>query len=198
MFDRGRSHRAYRVYAEDEFLETDPGADSAASGDSQRADVPSYTAPARRGMPGPLGGRAGVVLIALVAMAVSALVVHALRVGLGSGGVAPRTAAAPVSGAVTRAGGRASLRGSVRVRGAALGVSPRARGIPVALRGEVGDRKRDRARRRAVRVRTGGASVGEEQLGRRSAPVLATASESGDAGSPSTIATAAPEFGFER
>jgi hypothetical protein len=193
-----RPRRAYRVYAEDGFLESeDPGTQPATAGDPQFIDVPSYTAPVRRRMPGPLGGRAGVVMVALVAMAVSALVVHALRAGLAGGGEAPRPATVPVAAAVTPVVGRTSVRASVPVRGDTLLVSRRAGRAPGALRREAGDHEHDRARRPAMRVRTGGALGGQDRFGQRSAPVLAAVSER-DTGSPSTISTAAPEFGFER
>src|ERR1700739_1357748 len=78
MFGRGRSRRAYRVYAEDELPGVeDPEAEIGAFGDPTFDGKPSYTA-APRGLPRSLDGRVGLALVTLVAMAVSALVVHAL------------------------------------------------------------------------------------------------------------------------
>jgi hypothetical protein len=195
MFARGRSQRAYRVYAEDDFLAAeDPDADDATPGDSSLAGAPSYTAPARRAMPGPLGGRVGVVLIALVAMAVSALVVHALRASLGDGGQTPPPATAPVAAATTTTRGRVPTYGGIHVQGDVPRVlTHAARVAPVRHFPE-----RSRSGRAAVGEESSYLAAGADQAGLRSAQVVATTSEASDPGVPSAVSPAAPEFGFER
>ncbi len=199
MFARGRSHRAYRVYAEDDFLEAEASAtEGAVPLDDPFAEAPSYTAAARRGMPAPLEGRVGVVLIALVAMAVSALVMHALRAGLDGGGDAPHPANPRPAAVATPADGRAAARGGVRARVDALGISHRAGSASFAAREESGHARRDRAERLVVRGGAIRAPRGADRLGRHSAQVVATTSATSEADSPSATSTAAPEFGFER
>jgi hypothetical protein len=114
------------------------GPDAYGGGPSDNA-LP-YTAP-RRTLPGPLEGRFGVVLLALVAMAISALVVHLLRASLDGGEAAPRPSLAASSPPVSTRG-----RQPVNVRG----------GRRVAARGDV--RMPSDAAARAGAQRSGGAA----------------------------------------
>jgi hypothetical protein len=192
MFARGRSQRAYRVYAEDDFLAAeDPDADDATPG----AGAPSYTAPARRAMPGPLGGRVGVVLIALVAMAVSALVVHALRAGLGDGGQTPPPATAPVAAATTTTTrGRVPAYGGTHVQDDV----PRALTHAARVASVRSYPRRSHSWHVTVGEESSYAAAGTGWAGPRSTRVVAATSETGEPGVPSAVSPAAPEFGFER
>jgi hypothetical protein len=196
MFARGRSQRAYRVYAEDDFLAADDPDTDGVTPDDSFAEAPSYTAAARRGIPGPLGGRAGVVLVALVAMAVSALVAHALRAGLGGGGETSRPATAPAAVATAPADGRAPTRGAVHVRSDALGA--RAARAATAPNSEASPPRRERAGDVGTRDRAGGAAATANRIDPRAVQVLAADRGADAAGSASAVSTAAPEFGFER
>lgn len=193
---RRRSHRAYRVYAEDDFLTADdPTAEGTTPGDSHLAEAPPYTAAARRGLPGPLGGRVGVLLVALVAMAVSALVVHALRAGLGGGAERPSPVTASVATAATHVRGRTPVYGGTRVQGMTPRLAPHAGSAAYAGSGQVNRSSRPRTVHGAVRERAGERS---SSFAPRSAPVMATTSTIGEASVPSAASTVAPEFGFER
>jgi hypothetical protein len=201
MLARRRAQRAYRVYAENDFLAADDApVEDAMPGDSQFGDAPSYTAAPRSGMPGPLGGRVGVVIIALVAMAVSALVVHALRAGLGGGRETPFPATtAPVATAAGRpAHGRASAHSGIRVQGAVPRASSRARSAAFPGRGEAMNALSRRAGRGPLREETDDVSAGSDRLAERGVGVVARASEIAGVGVPSADSTATPEFGFER
>jgi hypothetical protein len=191
---RRRSHRAYRVYADDAFLAAeDPTAEGATSEDAPLADAPPYTAPARRALPGPLAGRGGVVVVALVAMAVSALVAHALRAGLEGGGgrPSPGAPATTVAGPATRTPGAAQRAG---VQDSAPRAESRARRAALMQSGANRSRSR-RVRRRAVRVEAGARPAG---AGPGYAEALATSSQVDEPQAAIAISTAAPEFGFER
>jgi hypothetical protein len=191
----GRSRRAYRVYAEDDFLGIDdsaaetgtPGESSCDGAESSFDGAESYTA-APRGLSGPLGGRLGVALVALVAMAVSALVVHALRAGLSGGGEAARTSSAPPVAAARPPGARVpAARGSSPVAHA----SRRSSGFSFALT------RAPRAARAGTSKRTSGGRPGvSDRLGLR---IAATTPDEGGVGTPSESSAAAiPEFEFER
>jgi hypothetical protein len=195
---RRRSHRAYRVYADDAFLSgEDPTAEGATSEDAPLTDALPYTAPARRALPGPLAGRAGVVVVALVAMAVSALVAHALRAGLEGGGGRPAPASAPAAAAAGRRVRAPGAARRTRMQDVTSRVVSRARRVASMQSGANGaNRSRSRrVRRRAVRVEAGARAAG---VGRGYAEALATSSQVDEPEAAIAISTAAPEFGFER
>jgi hypothetical protein len=191
MFARGRSPRAYRVYAEDDFLEVDdPDFEADTGGDPTVDSARPYTV-ASRGLRGPLGGRAGLMLVVLVAMAVSALVAHALRAGIGGGGEVPPASTAPPVAAATPA----RVPDQRPPAGRAPGVLRRAGGFSVVLRATARD-ARTRARRAAGERTSGSRPAVSDWLGSR-ASATATGDDDGDAASESSAA-AVPEFGFER
>jgi hypothetical protein len=198
MFGRGRSRRAYRVYAEDEFLRAeDPEIETGTLGDSAFDGARPYTA-APRGLPRPLDGRAGLALVALVAMAASALVVHTLRSGIGGGGERMRTSPAPPVAAATSPGASVIVHS-----GSSAGVTadtPRRSTGFLSSRGGAAPRElREHASRFATR-RTPSRRVGvAERFGARLVGVSATAVDAGSVRAPSESSAAAiPEFEFER
>jgi hypothetical protein len=127
MLGRGRPRRVYRVYADEDFLRDDePGlADPALDPSSPRrddelglADPALDPSSPRRGLRGAFAGRSvGIVLLALVAMAVSAIVVHAVRVGLSQGGGLQRPVPAVSGPARTTPATRGGPSGGGVVRG---------------------------------------------------------------------------------
>jgi hypothetical protein len=132
MFGRGRPRRVYRVYADDEFLGPEElGADDLGLPHADDG-APIYTAPPRR-LSGAIGGRwAGIAVLAVVAMAVSAIVVHALRSGLVGGGEAGRPAV--VAGARTIRQSAPATPRAVRRTGAAPGPSPGPVSLKIVVR----------------------------------------------------------------
>jgi hypothetical protein len=201
MRGRRRSRDGYRVYAEDDFLGVeDPSAEGATLDGGGLDDTPHYTA-APRGLPRPLGGRVGVALVALVAMVVSALVVHALRAGLAGGGAARRSMPAAVAAAATPTSKGSSF-GGARGTGQARRDSGRAARANPTLRGEAA-RRRDRAVRvlsggMARAVRSGAGQRAPDSIGAERTQDTIPSSGLGEAGPASTISAAIPEFGFER
>jgi hypothetical protein len=192
MFDRGRSRRVYRVYEEDEFLGAeDPEAEAGALGDSTFEGARSYTA-APRGLPRPLDGRVGLVLVALVAMAVSALVVHALRAGVGDGGETVRTSRARPAAAARPRGARVIVH-----VGSSAAVTPDSR--PSSNGGAASHEQREHASRSARRRASSPRAGVTMRFGARWAGVSATAVDVGAARAPSgSSAAVVPEFEFER
>jgi hypothetical protein len=193
MFARGRSPRAYRVYAEDDFLEVDdPDVETDTGGDSTVDGVRPYST-ASRGLPGALGGRVGLVLVVLVAVAVSALVAHALRAGIGGGGEATRASSVPPAARLA----------AVPPRGSPLAArTPR---TPRASRrsGDVSFALRSTPRDGGARAshvapeRTSGSRPPVSDWPGSRASAMAANEGATDASSEGSAA-AVPEFGFER
>jgi hypothetical protein len=235
MFGHGRSRRVYRVYAEDDFPGDEAGEDGAIDWEDSRAgdgapidadeagaidwevprahgDAPAYT-PSRRGLRGSVGGRSvGIALLALSAMAVSAIVVHVLRAGLeGSGpprsslaasGPAQTMPAAAVPDQATRGTRRVPSRedtGARRHR-PARGREASARPVGDGSRGLARDGSSRRAR---AAVHAVPASSGEplRDAGARApawTPPQVPVSGEEDALATATTSPGTPEFGFER
>jgi len=185
------------------------GLEDLAVGDGDLGEAPLYTAPPRA-LPGPLGGRLGVVLLALVAMALSALVVHLLRASLSGGEAAPRPslasasppADAPTSRRVARRGDARVLTSRADARapsGVARYASPHLGGVsPLQPRGAK-LRRTSAETRETSNLRAcawGRAWVGSSEVG-AAAPVSAS-SEAVDMAPASEASAANPEFGFER
>jgi hypothetical protein len=190
--------------------------DHDAHGGGASSVVPPYTAP-RRTLPGPLEGRLGVVLLALVAMAISALAVHLLRASLEGGEVAPRPSLVASGPPASASGGlRVAPRGDARIpsnvaaragarvpSGVAHNGSSHPGGAPWILR-------RDRLRGAGSRATSSAVGGTSNPLGPARTRALLASSEVG-AGEPasevpqavdvapsSELPAATPEFGFER
>jgi hypothetical protein len=201
MRGRGRARGVYRVYADEDFLEAEESSAEGVKPDGEGfTGAPLYTA-TRRELPRPLGGRIGVALVALAAMAVSALVVHGLRAGLAGGGTARSSAPAPIA-ATAAPTSKATALGGAGAAGDARNDSGRAARVSSGLHGEVGHRRARTGRRPPVRT-SGAASASADR--RATDPATATVvtvsvarPELSDADAPSAISAAVPEFGFER
>jgi hypothetical protein len=197
MLGRGRSREVYRVYADDDFLraediapqDNEPQYHESQYNESQynesqynesqynesqydesQYNESQYTAPPR-GVPRALEGRRGVVLMALVAMALSALIVHVLRTTLLHGiGAQPAAPALATSAAPRPARRRGVGRGGADVRHAIAPIeslsSERSASASRPLAGT--GRDRDSRHDRSVRPTTHGAN--RTAVGIRSGP----------------------------
>ncbi len=224
MFGGRQARRTYRVYAEDDFFgDTEDGARRRVDG-VEDPDVyggaPPYTAPSRT-LPGPLDGRLGVVLLALVAMAISALVVHLLLASLDGGEAAPRSSLAASNPTASTPGApRVAPRGDARAPNNRRDRAPGRTSVEASDAPRPFDPARARVRVASSDVRAGAstneapgsadaasmnetsAPVDAASMNETSAPVdAASMNESPrpvDVAPASELSAAAPEFGFER
>ncbi len=163
---------------------------------SGRSAASSYTAPRRR-LSLAAGRSAGIALLAVVAMAVSALVAHTLLSGLATGGVARRPSVAalipaagmPASRSAPRPGGADSGRGSL-ARGGSVPA-----GRPAALKREKRSPRKHFAG--STQVTTRGASSTLPASGAPAQP-QAVAPVASDTVAALGRPPGSPEFGFER
>jgi hypothetical protein len=233
MLGRGRSRREYRVYAEDQFLGAedlgfedaqldDEAAQGRWPGDAATDDgrAPVYTAPPRR-LPGAAARRtAGIVLLAAVAMVLSAILVHALRPVVEGGSAYRPSAAVPapadevsaMRGPRRRDGATLPTHvGSVAANAATTAVPPDVRRSPrtppclaIGRRLATGARTSARASTTSAGGDTAARRLTASAGGEASTPARAPATSTADdealpAGDDVAAAStpASPEFGFE-